>query len=173
MLEFEPLFHAHRDRIFQLALRVTGSAARAEDVCQEVFLRALEKLSGFREESQAYTWLHRITINLCIDHMRRDKRFSPPPAAPSEDGPAADPMESLPDPSRPHADLLEEAELLRLIRDAIARMRPKYRDVIILRELQALSHEEIARILGISLKAVGVRLIRARNQLKSKIERYL
>ena len=172
--DFDHLFQSNKDRIFQLALRMMGRVPEAEDVCQEVFLRALEHLDDFREESQASTWLHRIAINLCVDRLRSIKRRPIPiEPIPSDESDSFLGMDHFPDPSPTFHEVLEKEELAELIRQAIARMKPKYRDVLVLGHLQEMPHKDIAQILDISVDAVAVRLNRARNDLKSKLKKYL
>jgi RNA polymerase sigma-70 factor, ECF subfamily len=146
---FERLVERYYRRIDRLAQQVVRHPMAAEDIAQECFLRAYRALPRFRGEASLYSWLYRITINLCLNYLRHQEKhvFTPQdsdaPALPT----AADP-----------ALVLEAQERERLIRSAIDTLPPHYRVAIILRDLEGLSYQEIAAILSIPLGTVKSRI---------------
>lgn len=165
--DFDQLFEKNKDRVFRLIFGLIPRQAEAEDLTQQVFFRAFERLSDFREESQFFTWLHRIAINLATDYLRsatyRRERSLDQPAPDREESALAD---QLPDPSPSQEETYVENEHTRLVREALARINPNYQEVLVLRELLGHTHEEIAALLGLSMENVNIRLIRGRKALK-------
>ncbi len=149
----------------------------AEDLTQKVFTRAMQAYGDFRQESEVTTWLHRIAMNLCVNYIRDKTRHR------RVDGKSLDEedreegklslLDIVPNPEPAQLSLLEKDEVSRDLRMALAEMEAIYREVIVLREFQQMSYEEIAKVLAISVEAVGARLLRARNQLKIKMKRYM
>jgi RNA polymerase sigma-70 factor (ECF subfamily) len=146
---FERLVERYYQRIDRLAQQVVRHPMAAEDITQECFLRAYRALPRFRGDASLYSWLYRITINLCLNYLRwhalqvstaQDCDASALPAA-------ADP-----------AVVLEAQERERLIRSAIDTLPAHYRVAIILRDLEGLSYQEIADILSIPLGTVKSRI---------------
>jgi RNA polymerase sigma-70 factor (ECF subfamily) len=144
---------------FTLARRLTGNEEDARDVVQEAYLRAWRGLRKFRGEAQFSTWLYRITANAASTHVHRRRRQRAEPFAddfePADDRAAARVAE--------HA---ESAEALDRIGAALDELPPKLRTVVVLKDVYALSHEEIAGELGITVSAAKVRLHRGRRKLR-------
>jgi RNA polymerase sigma-70 factor (ECF subfamily) len=160
---FERLVERYYPRIDRLAQQIVRHPMTAEDITQEVFLRAYRSLPRFRGEASFYSWLYRITINLCLNHLRRQaNRLSPAEEPDDLATPAADP-----------SALLETQELERLVRRAIDALPPHYRVAVILRDLEGLSYEEIADILGIPLGTVKSRINFGKRLLKEKLRAIL
>jgi RNA polymerase sigma-70 factor (ECF subfamily) len=162
---FEELVTRYQHRIFGVALRMLGSRAEAEEVAQDTFLRAHRALGEFRGEARLGTWLYAIASRLCLNRLasgpRRHERsdelaLSRIPAA-DDDAVAA----------------LERDELQAALHEAIAALPEDRRIVVVLRDLEGLSYEEIGEVLGLPLNTVRTRLHRARGDLKSKLERWL
>jgi len=128
-----------------------GNAQDAEDAAQDVFIKAYRKLGNFKPEAALYTWLYRIGVNTCIDYKRkyRDSSQNTPSHA---DGLSPE-------------NLYQSKETIRTITHALSALPEKLRAVIVLREVEALSYEEIAKILNISLGTVKSRISRARELL--------
>ncbi len=156
---FELLVEKYYRRIDRLAQQVVGNPMTAEDIAQEVFLRAYRALPRFRGESSLYSWLYRITINLSLNHLRRQTALP----LPEEEARGA-----APSPHDPGA-LLEERERELLVRRAIASLPPHYRIAVILRDLEGLSYQEIADLLGIPIGTVKSRLNFGKRLLKEKL----
>ncbi len=162
---FEPAFSAlyekYRDRVYNIAWRVTGDPVEAMDVCQETFTVLLRKISSFHFDSKFSSWLYRIVVNASIDSKRktgsRRKRELEFPRFSDEDRPY-----SLEDPeARAPEDGVVQKEREELVHEAIQKLSPKLRAVVVLRYLQDLSYEEVATILQVSMGTVKSRLARA------------
>ena len=154
---FAELIGRHRDHVYRVALRMLGDPRRAEDATQDVLLQAWRSIDGFRGDSSVRTWLHRITINRCLN-LQRD--------APRQ-------TDELPRdlPSRaPSTEATVEGRLeLEEVRAAILGLTPDQRAVLVLRELEGCSYAEIAEALEISVQAVKSRLHRARLELAGAV----
>lgn len=173
--DFELFFEGRWPAIFRLCAGLLGDAAEAEDAAQEAFLRLHRRFSDFQNDSGAAAWLWRVAMNLCMDSLRRRTMWGKVFFHPFSDREEEDvsPAETAPDPSPSQETAFEQKELAARLWETVARLKVKYSQVLILRELEGLSYEEIGRRLGITTEAVGVRIIRARNQLKSKMKRFL
>ncbi len=161
---FSELVTAYQKTVYNTALRLLGSREDAEDLTQEVFLTAYRRLGDFRGESRFSTWLCRIASNACIDALRRRKhRDALSLTREDEDGEDAE--WEIPDASQSPEDLLSQ----KLTRDAVRRglqtLSPEGRQVLILRELEGLSYEEIGDALGLEPGTVKSRIFRARKKL--------
>lgn len=162
---FEELVRAHQHRVFGVALRMLGNAAEAEEIAQDVFLRAHRALPGFRGEAKLSTWLYAIASRLCLTRLAAGER--------SFIRQGEDSVVRLPhDASGPDA-LLEQTELDAALHRAIAELPDERRIVVVLRDLEGLSYEEIADALDLPTGTVRSRLHRARLDLKDKLERFL
>jgi RNA polymerase sigma-70 factor (ECF subfamily) len=162
---FEELVRGHQHRVFGLALRMLGNPADAQDVAQEVFLRAHRALAAFRGEARLSTWLHTIASRLCLTRLgageRRFERHGEETLARLTG--------SEPGPDR----TLEQGELDEALHRAIAELPDERRIVVILRDVEGLAYEEIAQALDLPVGTVRSRLHRARLDLKEKLERFL
>jgi RNA polymerase sigma-70 factor (ECF subfamily) len=137
-------------------------------VAQEVFIKAYYRLSSFQGNSAFYTWLYRVAFNTATDYLKKWRRRK---GLPLEDGPGG-PQAIRDEGPRPER-LAEGRELGRLLSKALAEMSEKYRTILVLREYQGLSYEELARVLGLRKGTVESRLYRAREKLKAMLEPYL
>jgi len=160
---FEELVIAYQHRVFGVALRMLGSRAEAEEIAQEVFLRAYRAIGEFRGEARLGTWLYGIASRLCLNRLASpDRRLA------RGDEALADVAAPTPD----AAIAAERAELDAALRAAIAGLPEDRRLVLVLRDVEGLSYEEIAETLAIDPGTVRSRLHRARLQLKEKLERF-
>lgn len=148
---FEGLVRRHAPLVYGLSLRLLGSAEDAQDATQDAFLRAWRSLPGFRGGSTFRTWIYRIAANRCLNQLERQPRTEP---LPDVDVMTA----SGPGPERITQARAEIVELFRVM----AMLTPEQRAVLVLRELEHCSHDEVAAILGISVGSVKSRLHRAR-----------
>lgn len=159
---FAELVEKYKSPVYNLAYRMLGSAADAEDAAQDAFLRAYTQLATFQPDRRFGTWLLSIIAHLCIDRLRRKRPIS---------------LDSLPFFDRPDEDSIdpESASLQRERRDELQvllnRLPAKYRAPIVLRYWYDRSYAEIADILGLSENAVKTRLFRARDMLAKEIGR--
>ncbi|HUP38114.1 MAG TPA: sigma-70 family RNA polymerase sigma factor [Candidatus Limnocylindria bacterium] len=162
---FEDLVMTYQHRVFGVALRMLGNRAEAEEVAQEAFVRAHRALGEFRGDAKLSTWLYAITSRLCLNRLASGERRM---ARQGEDA-----LLRLSDAGpRPDA-ALERRELEAALGRAIADLPEDRRIVVVLRDLEGLSYEEIAQVLELELGTVRSRLHRARAELKEKLERFL
>ena len=168
---FGALVRRYQDRAFNLAYQMLRNREEALDVAQEAFARAYASLPTFKGESSFTTWLHRIVVNLGIDSLRRTQRsgttaYDDTRATPEEgegDLPAVD------DP----AAALEMKQVRDLLARGMARLPAAQRAVLLLREVEGLSYEEISRLVGCNLGTVMSRLFYARRRLRQVLKAHL
>jgi RNA polymerase sigma factor, sigma-70 family len=156
----------YQHRIYGVALRMMGSWAEAEDIAQETFVRAHRALAEFRGDSSLSTWLYAIASRLCLNRLASAEYR----IARSHNVGGVDDLIGLEE--EPGGDL-ERAEREAALRRAIGELPEERRIVVVLRDLEGLSYEEIATALGLELNTVRSRLHRARLELKDKLEGYL
>lgn len=156
---FEELYRSHHRRIYALALRMAGDAARAEEVTQEAFVRAWESLPGFRGESSFGTWLHGLAVHVALRHERTERRREARiEAADDLSGYAAEVRRAMPETS------------IGLER-AVAALPDGARRVLVLHDVQGYRYEEVARLLGIAVGTVKAQLHRARKLVMEAVGR--
>jgi len=168
-LPFDELFARYEHGVFNLIYRMVGDYEDATDLTSQTFLHALRAYDRFRGEAQAYTWLYRIAVNLCKNHFRKRDREARYPTL-SLDTPISSEGEEvtreIEDSVQSPERLLENQELQELIQRAIMELSPELRTVILLRDVQGVSYQEITAITGCSLEAVKSRIFRARGHLR-------
>ena len=167
---FEELVEEYQGRIYNLAFRMLGNSEDALDVCQESFLKAYKALPRFRGDSSFSTWLYRIAQNVCLDALRRRNRqitFSLDEDLETEDGMMPRQFSGdLPDPE----ETVVHRELQHVVDQALSALSEDHRQIIVLRDFDGCSYEEIADILDIELGTVKSRLYRARSALHRLLE---
>lgn len=162
---FTSLVERYSGKIWSLVSGMLRNAADTEDAVQESFFKAYRKLGEFEGKASFYTWLYRIAVNTATDHLKR--RRSKVKAI--DDLPGFDPVAAEAAPG--HTS--ERGELRRRLAEAMADLPDKYRDILVLREYEECSYEEIAQTLGIAIGTVESRLFRARARLHEKLKKYL
>ncbi len=166
------LFRDHAQRVAVWAGRLGGPrrGADLEDVVQEVFLRVHRALSGFRGEAEVTTWLYRITENVVRARMRKEKvrRFLGLETSASRDA-DADECADIPSPRPSPEQDVEQKQRARMLYDALDGLADIYRNPFILFEIEGLSGEEVARLTGVKLPTLWVRLSRARQQVTTAL----
>ncbi|HSU66497.1 MAG TPA: RNA polymerase sigma factor [Tepidisphaeraceae bacterium] len=163
---FSELVNRHADGLYRMACSLMGSAADAEDVLQETFLGAFNRLSAFEGRSSVKTWLVRILLNHA-SKFRRSKRVRKTDALPDQIGPrSGDQNYAAASPAAAVQSRVDVHEMLQTL-------SAEHREVIVLRELQQMSYDEIAEALKIPRGTVESRLHRARQELKRRYEGYL
>jgi RNA polymerase sigma-70 factor (ECF subfamily) len=160
---FERVYRQHVNRVFSLCARMVSDRARAEELTQDVFVRAWEKLHLFRGESSFGTWLHRLTVNVVLNARKVEGRQRSRYEESDDDAG----MDSLPGvvgmPLAP-GDLLD-------LEEAITRLPPGARRVFVLHDVEGYKHEEIAEMLGVTSGATKAQLHRARLLLREALNR--
>lgn len=162
---FEQLVLDNQNKVYSLALRLTGDREEAADLAQEAFVKAWQGLSSFQGESSFATWVYRLTTNVCIDHLRKKKRreeIAPAVSLDDEESAWAEPADRDSD---PHL-LLEKSERGRALARALDKLPDWQRRALVLRELSGLSYQEIGDALDIDLGTVKSRIARARLSLR-------
>ncbi len=170
---FATLVNQYARNVYRLALSITGNQADAEDVLQESFLKAYAHLEHFQGRSRFYTWLVRITMNealLKLRHRRRDRWMPLDERKEGEDGEPL-PQEVVEWGENP-AEQYRRQELGEILHREIARLEPAYRVVVVLRDMEELSTQEAAALLGLSIPAVKSRLLRGRLKLREQLNKY-
>jgi RNA polymerase sigma-70 factor, ECF subfamily len=163
---FEELVTTYQHRVFGVAVRMLGSPTEAEEVAQETFLRAHRALADFRGDAKLSTWLYAIASRLCLNRLASGEgRISRARMEGLDRLPAGEGGE-------PGADL-ERSERETALHRAIAELPEERRIVVVLRDLEGLTYDEIASTLSLELGTVRSRLHRARLDLKEKLERFL
>ena len=147
------LVRRHQDRIYRHLLNLTGSREEALELAQEVFIKAWQAMPTWQPEAQFHTWLYRIASNAALDVLRRRKVVPFVPLDDDYDAPADQPG--------PEAQL-QARQGLRRLDAALARLLPEQREIVLLREVEGLSYDELATTLGIDQGTVKSRLSRAR-----------
>ena len=157
---FERLYHQHVTRVFTLCARMVADRTRAEELTQDVFVRAWEKLHLFRGESAFGTWLHRMTVNVVLNARKTEGRQR----SRMEDDEEGDGIDALP--ARPLApgDRMD-------LEHAIAKLPKGARRVFLLHDVEGYKHEEIAEMLGVTTGATKAQLHRARLLLREALNR--
>lgn len=170
---FTALVRRHQDRVVSLATRYLADASEAEDLAQEVFLRVHRARETYEPSAKFTTWLHRITVNACLNQLRGRKARGAVsgrlPEDPEGDGPAEPEDPNSADPG----DAVLRGELASVVRRAVDELPERQRTAILLEKYQGLSYEETAAAMEMSLPAVKSLLTRARVSLREKLEPYL
>lgn len=168
---FEKLVLSYQKKVFTITYRYMGRREEAEDLAQEAFIKVYRSIKNFRGESSFSTWLYHVVTNVCRDALRKNSRRleedSLDCAVTTEKGEI---HREVVDWSLSPGPIYEQKELGEFLQSLINQLTPEYKEVIIMRELQELSYEEIAEAAGCSLGTVKSRLSRARKILRSLIE---
>ncbi len=166
---FAHFVERYQDRLYGTVLRLVGSREEARDLVQDTFVRAYEKLDGFRGGSSVYTWMFRIAVNASLSHRRRKKPLRLEAAWGTGDGGRERPV-AWADPSAPDpADPLLAAEVEARVQRALNEMEGDQRTIVVLRDVQQLDYRQLADILDIPVGTVKSRLHRARLTLRDKL----
>ncbi|MCX5747568.1 MAG: sigma-70 family RNA polymerase sigma factor [Proteobacteria bacterium] len=172
---FRELLALHRDRVFNITYRMLGNRAEAEDVAQEVFITVFKTIESFREQSKFSTWLYRVAVNHCknrIKYLARRHDRDRDELDETQHGTPSSTNGAIGTPTRPAPDrALEGAQMEKLLEAAIASLDEEQRVVVVLRDIEDLSIEEICEITGLPDGTVKSRLHRARLVLRKKLQR--
>ncbi len=172
---FDRLVTRHQDHVVRLARRILGDPDAALDAAQGAFVKAWRGLGGFQGESRFSTWLTRIVINQCRNELRRRKTVKHTrPVSLDETLPNASATRAslVPDRAPPVESRFAATELREAIDRAMGTLESEAREILVLREVDALSYEEIAQILDVAIGTVRSRLNRARAALRAALAPY-
>ena len=159
---FEQLIEQHQAKVFNIALGIMGNRQDAEDAAQIAFIKIYRAIGDFKSQSKFSTWVYRITVNVCMDEVRKKKRHGSVSDEEIGDAFFAD------DSSSPEAQSLK-SEQSEELKKAIASLKPEHRKMIVLRDINGFSYEEIAKITRLSAGTVKSRINRARAHLKDAL----
>ena len=171
MTAFETLVNRYERKIFRLAQNITQNREDAEDTMQEAFLKAYQHLGDFQGNSRFYTWLVRIAVNQALMKLRKRRPNQVSLDEEIETGEESMPRE-VEDWGPSPEDRYEQSELGTILNETISDLDPSFRIVFQLRDIEELSTEETADVLGLSVPAVKSRLLRARLKLRQKLNKY-
>lgn len=151
---FTEVMRVHEDRIFSVCLRIMGSRDRALDAVQDTFLTVFRKAGQFKGKSAVGTWIYRIAVNTCYDHLRKAKRRP------------ADPIPDYYDPADESAeDAVDSAGIRPDIENALQSIPKEFRAAVVLADMEGMSLPEVAEVLGVPVGTVKSRVFRARRLL--------
>ena len=172
---FNELVELYEARVFRLLLRMLGRRDEAEDMAQEVFVQIFKAITTFRGDAKLSTWIYRVSVNLCKNRMKylsrrhtdgEDELEPVAERAPLDEAKGV----TFGDVAQPDR-LVEGYQLERVVQQCIAELEPDFREVLILRDLEDLSYDELSEITGLAEGTVKSRLHRARSMLKLSVER--
>ncbi len=168
---FEELVNRYEGRIFRLTMNITQNREDAQDATQDAFLKSFQNLDRFQGDSRFYTWLVRIAVNEALMRLRRRR-----PNVVSLDEPVETEEDLIPHDVQDWGPTPEQrfarSEMNSILNEAIGKLEPIFRTVFLLRDVEQISTEETAELLGISVPAVKSRLLRARLKLREILSQY-
>jgi RNA polymerase sigma-70 factor (ECF subfamily) len=159
---FRRIVEAHHRALFLMAARLVGDPIEARDLVQDSFAKAYTNLDRFDPSFRLSTWLHRITLNTCRDYLKSARR--------RERAVGAEVMEERPDDAPLPDEVLAQRRLAVRVRGALDDLKPSYREVLVLKDMQGLSYAEIRAITGTPITALKIRVVRARAKLRDVLE---
>jgi len=166
---FEQLLLRYEKKVYTIAYKYMGNHEDASDLAQEALIKAYQSIGSFRGESSFGTWLGRITANKCLDELRRRKRIQVTSLDDEVELEEGSVQKELAAPGDTPEEHTMRQETVQYVQSMLNSMREEYRMVLVLRELEGYSYEEIAQQLSCSLGTVKSRISRARNYLKEQI----
>lgn len=161
---FEKIVREYEKNVYSIALRMSGDREDALDISQEAFLKAYHSLRSFRGDSRFSVWLYRIVSNTCLDFLRERKRRAEVPLV-REDGEGETEDAQIPDESLSPETLLDRRLTREAVRRGLQSLPEDQRKILLLREIQGFSYEEIGQILSLESGTVKSRIFRARKKL--------
>ena len=162
---FAELVARHQDRVYAAVVRFCGNAEDACDIVQRAFINAFRKIGDFKNDAAFSTWIYRIAFNQAISHRRENRRATVSIHSKEGDGLIVEPSEE-----RPPGEAMESEETRRKVQEGLERLEENDRQIIILKDLQGQSYDEIAAVLNIPKGTVRSRLHRARLELREQLK---
>ena len=164
---FGQLVTRYQNRLYNTLVHVLGSADEAQDVAQDAFIHAFQKLNSFRGDSAFYTWLFRIALNAAVTRKRKNRRTVSSIEA-AKDAAGIEPADEHPAAQPSYA--IEQNERQKIVRQGLSQLSEEFRTVLVLKEMEGLKYEEIAEVINCPIGTVRSRMHRARVELKQKLE---
>lgn len=165
---YDQLVRRHQDRIYGLCYHMTSNHEDAHDLAQDSFVKAWQALKSFKGDSSFYTWVYRIAVNTCLNHLKSRRNRTPHLSLNDLDiNPENDPdLVALVSHRTPRRDI-GLSELQRRLNEAILKLSEEHRAVVTMHDIQGMPHDEIAEVLGVNPGTVRSRLFYARQQLQA------
>jgi RNA polymerase sigma-70 factor, ECF subfamily len=174
---FEEMVRLYQHKVYNLVYRMIGSQEEAEDVAQEVFVTVFKAIDTFRGEAKFSTWLYRIAANHCKNRIKYLGRRHQKATGELDEAAERELQDAQPSAMRPHVDgpdaVLEGLQLERAVQEGIAALDEEHRVLIVLRDVEDMSYDEIASITGLAEGTVKSRLHRARLALKEHMAKVM
>jgi RNA polymerase sigma-70 factor (ECF subfamily) len=167
---FEKLIMGSEKKVYNIALKMTGSHDDAMDLSQEVFIKVYKSLNKFKEEASFFTWIYRITHNICIDEIRKKKKVVSISLDEEYESDNGNISRQFADNSLGPLEQLEIKEDMVILKKAIVKLSPQHRVALIMRDIQGMTYEQISEILKCPQGTVKSRINRARYELKEIIK---
>jgi RNA polymerase sigma-70 factor (ECF subfamily) len=170
---FDSLVARYQRYVFNLIYQHLGNVDELEDVAQDIFLRIYKFIRKYRGNASLESWIYKIVLNFCRTHARRKavlSRFFIQPTMQDAEDKSFSIFDNLADTLNDPAQQIESKTLAHDIISAVRQLPPIYRDILIMREVNELSYEEIAEVLGISIGTVKSRISRARDLVRQKVQ---
>jgi RNA polymerase sigma-70 factor, ECF subfamily len=164
---FDVVYSRYATMVYNLALRLASDVEEAADLTQEIFLRVHRHLGSFSGRSALKTWIFRVALNHCRERLSRFRPLTQPIGEEADDSRSV----RLADPGRGPEELAVAADLARQVARGLAHLPAPFREAVVLRDLQGLSYQEIAAVLGVRVGTVRSRIARGRDQLRQQLER--
>src|SRR2546423_9822761 len=173
---YDELVRSYSGPIYHVAYRMLGDSAEASDVVQEIFLKVFRNIAGFKGEAALKTWIFRIAFSEILNRLRwwkRRHRFATVSLDDQPNGSGTGAAHAVASSSPTPEQVLQSKEQETAIQQALGRLSREHRSIIVLRDIEGFSYNEIADVLGVSIGTVKSRLARARADLKQSLMRYL
>lgn len=167
---YEILLQRYQQPVYNLIYRLMNDPSDASDIAQEVFLKIFRNIGSFRGNSSLKTWIYRIAVNEAYNHRRWFSRHQRREIALGPEEGLRTYADNLADPGRTPFDQAADHETFTLVEAALDKLNPKFRAVVVLRDIEDLSYEEIATVLDVSLGTVKSRILRGREALRKILE---
>jgi RNA polymerase sigma-70 factor (ECF subfamily) len=162
-LAFQALFERYQQPLFRLAYRFSNNVEDAQDLAQEIFVRLFERIGAYRCESAFSAWLYKVAVNVCLNYRRK------PQITESLEALEQEPIDDASNP----AVAYEHRELRERLQSAVSKLPENLRSIFVLIEMEGLSYQQTAEILGLTVAAVRMRMSRARGELRKKLRPYM
>ena len=162
---YEHIFLNYKDMVYNVAYGMLSNAENAEDMTQEVFLHVFEKINQFQFKSSFSTWLYRIVVNMCLNERRKQQNRD------LDSTELKEYYERMHPPVNTPEDELLKKERMNQVQQALATLKDTHRTILILREIEGLSYEELATVLKCSVGRVKSRLHEARMEIRRKLKK--